>query len=94
MRYLTATETATFLQIVSIETCNCYPMMQFVGLKMVDVLIGQDYQLMGSLGVETLYKLIKGEEVDLGDENHFIDTGYEVADITNYEEIGATKSPW
>ena len=78
--------------IVSIDTC--YPMMQFVGMEMVDVLIGQNYSAMGSLGVETLYKLILGEEVDLGDENHFIDTGYEVVDIENYEEVWASKTPW
>lgn len=78
--------------IVSIDTC--YPMMQFVGMEMVDVLIGQNYPTMGALGVETLYKLIKGEDVDLGDENHYIDTGYEVVDITNYEEIWANKAPW
>lgn len=57
-------------------------------------LIGQDYPKMGSLGVETLYKLIKGEEVDLGDETHYIDTGYELVDLSNYEEVWATKTPW
>ena len=49
---------------------------------------------MGSLGVETLYKLIKGEAVDLGDETHYIDTGYELFDKSNYEEVWATKAPW
>lgn len=89
-------EVKTFMEnggrIVSIDTC--YPMMQFVGLEMVDVLIGQNYPAMGAVGVETLYKLIKGEEVDLGDETHYIDTGYEVVDITNYEEVWANKAPW
>lgn len=89
-------EVKTFMEngghIVSVDTC--YPMMQFVGMGMVDVLIGQNYPTMGALGVETLYKLIKGEKVDLGDGNHYIDTGYEVVDITNYEEIWANKAPW
>ena len=79
-------------RIVSIDTC--YPMLQFVGMEMVDVLIGQNYNTMGSIGVELLYKLIMGEEVDLGDENNFIDTGYEIVDINNYEEVWATKTPW
>lgn len=78
--------------IVSIDTC--YPMMQFVGMGMVDVLIGQDYAAMGSIGVELLYKLVMGEEVSLGDENNFTDTGYEIVDITNYEEVWQTKTPW
>ena len=79
-------------RIVSIDTCE--PMMQYVGLDMVDILIGQNYPTMGSLGVETLYKLIKGEEVDLGDETNYIDTLYEIVDKTNYEEVWATKEPW
>ena len=78
--------------IVSVDTCE--PMLQYVGEGMVDILIGQNYPKMGELGVETLYKLIKGEEVDLGDENHYIDTGYELVDIDNYEEVWATKTPW
>ena len=78
--------------IVSIDTC--YPMMQYVGLGMVDVLVGQNYPTMGALGVETLYEIITGQEVDLGDETHYIDTGYELVDKSNYEEVWATKAPW
>ena len=78
--------------IISVDTCE--PMLQYVGMDMVDLLIGQDYPRMGSLGVELLYKLIKGEEVDLGDETHYIDTGYELVDKSNYEEVWATKTPW
>lgn len=78
--------------IVSVDTCE--PMMQYVGMDMVDVLIGQDYPKMGALGVETLYHLIKGDDVDLGDETHYIDTGYEIVDKTNYEEVWATKAKW
>ena len=40
------------------------------------------------------YKIIKGEDVDLGDETHYIDTGYELVDKSNYEEVWATKAPW
>ena len=78
--------------IVAIDTCE--PMFKFIGLGMVDILIGQDYPMMGSLGVETLHKLITGEQANLGDESHFIDTGYEVVDKTNYEAVWATKQPW
>ena len=89
-------ELRTFMEngghVVSIDTT--YPMLKFVGLDMVDVLVGQNYYKMGSLGVETLYKLIAGEEADLGDENNFIDTGYEIVDISNYEEVLASKIPW
>ena len=83
-------------RIVSIDTF--YPMGQFFPLGMVDVLIGQDYLAMGRIGVETLYKIIKGEEVDLGVSDdtvkNYIDTGYEVVTLENYEEVWKTKSPW
>ena len=72
----------------------CSPMTPLVCMGMVDVFIGQNYSKMGYLGVETLYKLIMGEEVDLGDETNYIDTGYEVVDINNYEEVWASKTPW
>lgn len=89
-------EVKTFMEngghIISVDTCE--PMLQYVGLNMVDLLIGQDYPKMGELGVETLYKIITGAEVDLGDETHYIDTGYEIVDISNYEEVWATKTPW
>ena len=78
--------------IISVDTCE--PMMQYLGLGMVDLLIGQNYPAMGSTGVETLYKLIKGQTVDLGDDTHYIDTGYELADINNWEAVLATKTPW
>ena len=79
-------------RIVSIDTCE--PMLQYVGLDMVDILIGQNYPAMGAIGVETLYKLIKGEEVSLGDDTNYIDTGYEVVDKSNYQEVWETKEPW
>lgn len=89
-------EVKTFMEkgghIISIDTAE--PMMQYVGLGMVDLLIGQNYPSMGGIGVGTLYKLIKGEEVDLGNANHYIDTGYELVDKSNYEEVWKTKTPW
>ena len=35
-----------------------------------------------------------GEEADLGEENNFIDTGYEIVDINNYKEVWESKTPW
>lgn len=57
-------------------------------------MIGQNYAAMNALGVENLYKLIMGETVDLRDENHYIDTAYEIVDLSNYKEVWATKTPW
>ena len=89
-------EVKTFMEngghIISIDTFE--PMMEYLGLGMVDLLIGQNYPSMGTTGVDTLYKLIKGQDVDLGDESNYIDTGYELADINNWEEVLATKTSW
>ncbi|NRF95673.1 sugar-binding protein [Paenibacillus frigoriresistens] len=75
-------------KIVSIDTF--YPMMKFVQLGMVDKLIGQDYTKMGDVGVRTLYKAIQGETITEKNMN----TGSEVVDKNNVEEVLKTKKPW
>lgn len=75
-------------KIVSIDTFQ--PMLQFVGLGMVDKLIGQDYTKMGDVGVRTLYKAINGEEIT----EKIINTGSEIVDKSNVEEALKTKTPW
>ncbi|MEG2597455.1 MAG: sugar-binding protein [Oscillospiraceae bacterium] len=84
-------------KVISVD--SAYPMLQFVQLGMVDQLIGQNYPKMGGLGVETIYKIIKGDTtVDLGKTvdgvNNFIDTGFEEIDKANVEEILKTKTPY
>ena len=78
--------------VVSLD--SAYPMLRFLEEEYLDELLGQNFVLMGSLGVETLYKLIQGENVDLGDEDNQIDTGYELVDKDNWEAVKATKSPY
>lgn len=79
--------------VISID--SAYPMLQFVEEGTAYELIGQNYPEMGALGVETLYKIIIGDDtVDLGDETNYIDTGYEIVTIDNLDEVLATKEPW
>lgn len=82
--------------VISID--SAYPMGQFIKLGIADILIGQNYPVMGRLGVETVYKLIKGEEVDLGVDTdtatNYIDTGHEMVNAENYDEVWSTKRPW
>ena len=80
-------------KVISVD--SAYPMLQFVQLGMVDQLIGQNYPKMGEIGIETLYKIIKGDtSVDLGDDTHYIDTGFEEIDKSNVEEALKTKTAY
>ncbi len=86
-------EVKTFMdrggKIVSIDTF--YPMLKYVKMGMVNVLIGQNYTAMGTIGVEELYKAIKGEKLTKGE---IINTGDETVDMTNVDAVLATKTPW
>lgn len=75
-------------KVVSIDTFQ--PMLQFVQLGMVDKLIGQNYVKMGNDGVKLLYDAIRGKTI----ESTNIDTGAEIVDKTNVEEVLKTKTPW
>lgn len=66
-----------------------YPMLQYFDEDMVDVAVGQDFYQMGYKSVESLFKLINGEEVE-----EFVDTGVEIVTHENYEEVRSTKKPW
>lgn len=75
-------------KVVSIDTFQ--PMLQFVQLGMVDKLIGQNYVKMGNDGVRLLYDAIRGKKI----ESTNIDTGAEIVDKSNVEEVLKTKTPW
>ena len=76
-------------KIVSIDTF--FPMLKFVQLDMVDKLIGQNYVAMGTIGIQELYKAIKGQPLTKGE---IIDTGSEVVDKSNVDQVLPTKKPW
>lgn len=75
-------------KVVSIDTFH--PMLKYVELDMVDVLIGQNYTKMGDTGIRLLHKAIKGEKIT----EEIINTGSEVVDKSNVEEVLKTKTPW
>lgn len=78
-------------RIVSIDTA--YPMLQYLGEDMVDVLIGQNYIKMGADGVEMLYKLIKGQDAGIPADKIYI-TGSEIGTKDNWEQLRSGKDPW
>ncbi len=86
-------EVKTFMdkggKIVCIDTFH--PMLKYVNMDMVNVLIGQNYAAMGTIGVEELYKAIKGEKLTKGE---IINTGDETVDKKNVDAVLATKTPW
>jgi ribose transport system substrate-binding protein len=78
-------------RIISVDTA--YPMLQYLGENMVDVLIGQNYMKMGSDGVEMLYKLAKGQSVNIPADK-IIFTGSEIGTKDNWQQLRSGKDPW
>jgi ribose transport system substrate-binding protein len=76
-------------KIVSIDTF--YPMLKYVNLGMVNELIGQNYVAMGTIGIQELYKAIKGQPLTKGTN---INTGSEIVNKSNVDKILPTKKPW
>jgi ribose transport system substrate-binding protein len=76
-------------KIVCIDTFQ--PMLKYLKMDMVNVLIGQNYTAMGTIGVEELYKAIKGQKLTRGAN---INTGDETVDKSNVDAVLATKKPW
>lgn len=75
-------------KVVSIDTFH--PMLKYVTLDYVDQLIGSNYTAMGDQGVKLLYGAIMGEAITTDN----VDTGFELCDINNVDEVMASKTPW
>jgi ribose transport system substrate-binding protein len=86
-------EVKTFMskggKIVSIDTFQ--PMLKYVKMDMVNLLIGQNYTAMGTIGIEELVKAIKGQKLTRG---AIINTGDETVDKSNVDAVLKTKKPW
>lgn len=86
-------EVKTFMskggKIVSIDTFQ--PMLKYVKMDMVNLLIGQNYTAMGTIGIEELVKAIKGQKLTRG---AIINTGDETVDKGNVDAVLKTKKPW
>lgn len=73
-----------------IVTMDVFPTSKpFFEEGLIDVAVGQDFGRMGTVSVEQLLRLVKGEEVEGGtetDQGLFIDTGVKVVTPDNYKE--------
>ncbi|MGN6947924.1 hypothetical protein, partial [Neisseria sp. P0014.S009] len=67
-----------------------YPIVFAANKGLADALVGQDFQEMGRLSVENMYKLINGDKV----KETMIYTGLEYGNADNYEELLKRKKPW
>jgi len=69
---------------VCISVDTMHPMLQFVKQGIVEVLVGQNYEKMGSDGVQLLYDLITIGRMPNDD---FYDTGFVIVDKNNVDEM-------
>jgi ribose transport system substrate-binding protein len=73
---------------VSMDTF--YPVLQAARKGFVQVLIGQDFRKMGELTVNYLVCAIKGLPIP----EEYINTGFEIADHSNFDQLLKQKKPW
>jgi ribose transport system substrate-binding protein len=67
-----------------------YPNLIAAKKGMADALVGQDFVKMGRLSVLYLYRAIKGQKIN----TNYIDTGFEIGDVNNYDRLLQHKRPW
>lgn len=74
----------------SVVVDTFYPTLIAAKKGMADALVGQDFIKMGRLSVLYLYRAIKGQPIG----SSFIDTGLEIGDMNNYNQLLQHKKPW
>jgi ribose transport system substrate-binding protein len=74
----------------SVVVDTFYPNLIAAKKGMADALVGQDFIKMGRLSVLYLYRAIKGQKINAS----FIDTGFEIGDVNNYDRLLEHKKPW
>lgn len=74
--------------LISVD--SFWPMLDYLDAGMTDYLVGQDFYQMGVRGVRNLAAAIQGD----APEDEFIDTGLEIVNAENVDEVRETKNPW
>lgn len=75
---------------ISIVIDTYYPILDAARKGLAYALVGQDFNKMGELSIRNLYGAINGESIT----SKFIDTGLELGDKSNFEELLKRKKPW
>ncbi len=75
---------------IAVSMDTSFPVLQAAQKGFAEALVGQDFRRMGELTVDYLVQAIKGLPVP----NHYIDTGLELADRSNFSQLLKQKKPW
>ncbi|NLM38095.1 MAG: sugar ABC transporter substrate-binding protein [Firmicutes bacterium] len=75
---------------ITVAMDTSYPVLQAALRGFAQALVGPDYRKMGEFTVSYLVCAIK----DLPIPSDFIDTGFELADESNFSQLLQTKKPW
>jgi ribose transport system substrate-binding protein len=67
-----------------------YSVLQAAKKGFAQALVGQDFRKMGELTVKHLVAAVKGQSAPM----EYIDTGLELADQSNFDQLLSEKKPW
>lgn len=75
---------------IAVSMDTFYSVLQAAKKGFAQALVGQDFRKMGELTVKYLVAAVKGRPVPM----EYIDTGLELADQSNFDQLLSEKKPW
>ncbi|NLY75570.1 MAG: sugar ABC transporter substrate-binding protein [Firmicutes bacterium] len=75
---------------IAVSMDTFYSVLQAAKKGFAQALVGQDFRKMGELTVKYLVAAVKGQPVPI----EYIDTGLELADQSNFDQLLSEKKPW
>lgn len=75
---------------IAVSMDTFYSVLQAAKKGFAQALVGQDFRRMGELTVKYLVAAVKGQPVPM----EYIDTGLELADQSNFDQLLSEKKPW
>lgn len=75
---------------IAVSMDTFYSVLQAAKKGFAQALVGQDFRKMGELTVKYLVAAVKGQPVP----KEYIDTGLELADQSNFDQLLSEKKPW
>lgn len=75
---------------IAVSMDTFYSVLQAAKKGFAQALVGQDFRKMGELTVKYLVSAVKGHQIS----KEYIDTGLELADESNFDQLLKEKKPW
>lgn len=75
---------------IAVSMDTFYSVLQAAKKGFAQALVGQDFRKMGELTVKHLVAAVKGQSAPM----EYIDTGLELADQSNFDQLLSEKKPW